>query len=225
MIYSVLVIEDDLPSANWVKIYLERAGYKALMAHDGKTGLEMARNANPSLILLDLMLPVLDGNEICRILRNESDVPIIMLTARGAKIDRINGLDGGADDYIVKPFDPDELIVRIKSVLRRYKGHVIRNIVCGRLCLEEETQTIIIDGKSVSLSRAQYALMTVFIGHPNIILTRNQLIEQAFDNNFGAFDRAIDSHIRRLRKLIHRENYEPLKTLYGSGYKLECPER
>jgi len=221
--HSVLVIEDDIPSAKWIKIYLERAGYSVVLAHDGNTGLEMARKLNPALILLDIMLPGLDGREICSIVRKESDVPIIMLTARGAKSDRIDGLDGGADDYIVKPFDPDELVVRIRSVLRRYKGNFTKTINCGFLHLNSETYEISIRGKQISLSAAQYAIMSTFMNHPNIILTRNQLIEQSFDNNFEAYERAIDSHIRRLRKLIHQGDYKPLKTIYGSGYKLECP--
>ena len=223
MNHSVLVIEDDIPSAKWIKIYLERAGYSVVLAHDGNTGLEMARKLNPALILLDIMLPGLDGREICSIVRKESDVPIIMLTARGAKSDRIDGLDGGADDYIVKPFDPDELVVRIRSVLRRYKGNFTKTINCGFLHLNSETNEISIRSKQISLSAAQYAIMSTFMNHPNIILTRNQLIEQSFDNNFEAYERAIDSHIRRLRKLIHQGDYKPLKTIYGSGYKLECP--
>ena len=221
----ILIIEDDIPTAQWVTVYLKRAGYPSIIAHNGITGLSMARDKNPALVLLDLMLPGLDGREICSILRQESDIPIIMLTAKGAKSDRIDGFNGGADDYIVKPFDPDELIVRIKSVLRRYKGHVRKTINCGQMRLNDETREITIRRKVVGLSKAQYSIMAIFMNHPNIILTRNQLIEQAFDNNFEAFDRAIDSHIRRLRKLIHRKNYEPLKTLYGSGYKLECPEK
>ena len=225
MSYLILVIEDDIVAAKWVKVYLERAGYSTVLAHDGMSGLEMVRKTHPSLIVLDLMLPGLNGKEICRIVRNESDVPIIMLTALGAKSDRINGLTGGADDYIVKPYDPDELVVRVKTILRRSGGFSTKNIECGLLHLDEDTQEICIDGKPVQLSKAQYSIMAVFMSHPNSILTRNQLIEQAFNNDFESYDRAIDSHIRRLRKLIHRENYKPLRTIYGSGYKLECPGR
>ncbi|MCD6396719.1 MAG: response regulator transcription factor [Spirochaetaceae bacterium] len=221
----ILVIEDDTSSAHWIKVYLERAGYAVVLSHDGVTGLESARKVNPAMIVLDIMLPGLDGREICRILRKESDVPIIMLTARGAKSDKIESLSEGADDYIVKPFDPDELIVRIKAVLRRYKGNVRSIIKCGLLYMDERSRKISIDGDQIELSKAQYTIMAVFMNHPNTILSRSQLIDQAFDTDFEAFDRAIDSHIRRLRKLIHRKNYEPIKTYYGSGYKLECPEK
>ena len=120
----VLIVEDDTRIANWVKVYFERAGYSAEVAHDGETGLDLARDLAPDLVILDLMLPRLDGVELCRILRRESEVPIIMLTAREAHADRIMGLDSGADDYIVKPFDPGEVIARAGAVLRRVKGKV-----------------------------------------------------------------------------------------------------
>jgi DNA-binding response OmpR family regulator len=220
----ILVIEDDQSAARWIKIYLERAGYTTLTAQDGVTGLAMARSQNPTLILLDLMLPGMDGREICRILRQESDTPIIMLTARSTRSDRINGLDGGADDYITKPFDPDELVVRIKAVLRRSKGQVRQSLTCGPLQLDLKSRELTFQGEPVELSQAQFALLVVFMNNKNAVLTRNQLIEQAFDNNFEAFDRAIDSHIGRLRKLIHRSNFKPLKTIYGSGYKWDYRE-
>ncbi|MCY3920459.1 MAG: response regulator, partial [Chloroflexi bacterium] len=119
---AVLIIEDDTRIANWVKVYFERAGFSAEVAHDGVSGLNLARDLSPDLVILDLMLPRLDGVELCRILRRESDVPIIMLTAREAPAERVLGLDSGADDYIIKPFDPDEVIARAEAVLRRVKG-------------------------------------------------------------------------------------------------------
>jgi len=220
--YKILIIEDETRSAQWIKIYLERAGFTALIATDGCEGLDLARTLKPDLILLDLMLPRLDGMEICRILRRESDVPIIMMTARGAREDRIQGLNDGADDYIVKPFDPDELVVRVKAVLRRNKGRVRKVLTCGLLTLDEDAGDVYLDGCPVKLSRAQYSILSVFMHHPNILLTRNQLIEQAFDNNFEAYDRAIDTHIRRLRKMIQKDDFKPIRTIYGAGYKLIC---
>lgn len=221
----ILVIEDDETAAKWIEVYLKRAGYTPLVVNNGIRGLETARTKQPALIVLDLMLPGLDGMEICRILRKESDIPIIMLTARGSGRDRVRGLDGGADDYLVKPFDPDELIARIKSVLRRYEVKIVKISKCGDIVLNREAKELMVRGEHVALSSAQYALMKVFMSHPNMVLSREQLIAQAFDNNFESFERAIDSHIRRLRKRIHCENYEPLKTIYGLGYKLECPEK
>jgi len=220
--HSILIIEDETRIAEWIKIYLERAEFSTEIAFDGREGLKKARSYNPDLIILDLMLPFLDGMDLCRILRRESEVPIIMLTAKGAKEDRINGLDGGADDYIVKPFDPDELVVRVKAVLRRYKGQVQSVLTCGKITLDENTRDVLIDGETVKLSQAQFAILSAFMHHPNILLTRSQLIEQAFNNEFESFDRAIDTHIRRLRKLINRDNFEPIQTIYGAGYRLIC---
>jgi len=217
-----LIIEDEERIAEWVRLYMERSGYKTGIAHDGKTGLQMVRSLNPDLIILDIMLPQLDGRELCRIVRQESDTPIIMLTSKGQKNDRISGLNCGADDYVVKPFDADELVVRVRAVLRRYKGRVRNVLESGILLLDEVSREVQLDGQPVKVSQAQFDLLSVFMRHPNTLLTRNQLIEQAFNNNFEAFDRAIDTHIRRLRKLIHRDDFQPIQTIYGSGYKWVC---
>jgi len=216
---SVLIIEDDNRIADWIKIYFERAGYVAEIAHDGEAGLSLARSLAPDLIVLDLMLPRLDGMEVCRILRRESDVPIIMLTAKGAQPDRIAGLEGGADDYIVKPFDAEELVARAKAVLRRANGRVQQELVCGMLTLDESTQQVTLDGQPVKSSQAQFALLAAFMRHPNQVLSRDQLIALAFDDDFDGYDRAIDTHVRRLRKLIHRGDYQPIQTVYGAGYQ------
>src|SRR5690554_1893489 len=219
---TVLIIEDKQRIAGWIKVYLERAGYVARIEKDGESGLEAARSAGPSLIILDLMLPGIDGMEICRRLRRSSDVPIIMLTAKGAKRDRISGLDGGADDYIVKPFDPDELVVRVKAVLRRHKGRVQQTVTCGRFFLDEGSQVVYRDDEPLPLSHAQVAVMRAFMRHPNTVLTRSQLMEQAFDEDHDAYERAVDAHIKRLRKIVHSDGFAPIRTVYGSGYKLVC---
>lgn len=216
---TILIIEDDNRIADWIKIYFERAGYVAEIAHDGEAGLSLARSLAPDLIVLDLMLPRLDGMEVCRILRRESDVPIIMLTAKGAQPDRIAGLEGGADDYIVKPFDAEELVARAKAVLRRANGRVQQELVCGMLTLDESTQQVTLDGQPVKSSQAQFALLAAFMRHPNQVLSRDQLIALAFDDDFDGYDRAIDTHVRRLRKLIHRGDYQPIQTVYGAGYQ------
>lgn len=219
---TILVIEDDEKIAAWIKIYVERAGYSAVIVKNGESGLAVAQSSKPDLILLDLMLPGLDGMEICRRLRRSSDVPIIMLTAKGTKRDKISGLDIGADDYIVKPFDPDELVVRIKAVLRRHKGQIQQILECGRFRLEETAQQVYLDDKSLQLSQAQIAIMRAFMRHPNMVLTRRQLIEQAFDDNHESYERAIDAHVKRLRKTINKDGFAPIQTIYGSGYKLVC---
>ena len=216
---KVLIIEDDTRIANWIKVYFERAGFSAEVTHDGASGLALARSLTPDLIILDLMLPRLDGVELCRILRRESDVPIIMLTAREAHAERIIGLDSGADDYIVKPFDPEEVIARADAVLRRVKGRVQKVLKRDNITLNETTLSVTINGEPVVLSQAQTALLSTFMRHPNQVLTRDQLISLTFNHEFHGFDRAIDSQIARLRKQISRDGIQPIQTIYGAGYK------
>ena len=191
----------------------------AEVAHDGESGLALARNLTPDLMILDLLLPRLDGVELCRILRRESDVPIIMLTAREAYAERIIGLDSGADDYIVKPFDPEEVIARAEAVLRRVKGRVQQVLRQGNITLNETTRSVTVDGEQVELSQAQIDLLSTFMRHPNQVLTRDQLISLTFNHEFQGFDRAIDSQVTRLRKQISRDGRQPIQTVYGAGYK------
>ena len=215
----VLIIEDDVRIADWVRIYFERAGYTADVVHDGQTGLNLARSLAPDLIILDLTLPRLDGVELCQILRRESDVPIIMLTAREAPAQRIIGLDSGADDYIIKPFDPEEVIARAEAVLRRVRGKVQQLLTSGAISLNETTGTVTVNEEPVELSQAQIALLATFMRHPNQVLTRDQLISLTFQHEFDGFDRAIDSQVARLRKRISHEGNQPIETVYGAGYR------
>ena len=222
---TVLIIEDDARIANWVKVYFERAGFSAEVAHDGESGLAQARDLTPDLIILDLMLPRLDGVELCRILRRESDVPIIMLTAREAPAERIIGLDSGADDYVVKPFDPDEVIARAHALLRRVKDRVQQVLTHGDITLNETTGIVTVDEEPVALSRAQIAILSTFMRHPNQVLTRDQLISLTFDDEFDGFDRAIDSQVARLRKQINRSGRAPIQTVYGAGYPFVAEDK
>ncbi len=222
---TVLIVEDDKRIANWVKVYIERAGFSAEVTHDGESGLALARNLTPDLIILDLMLPRLDGVELCRILRRESDVPIIMLTAREAHAERVIGLDSGADDYIVKPFDPEELIARAEAVLRRVKDKVQQVLTHGNITLNEATMSVTVNEESVTLSQAQIALLSTFMRHPNQVLTRAQLISLTFSNEFDGFDRAIDSQIARLRRQISRDGRQPIQSVYGVGYRFAVEDR
>ena len=216
---TVLIIEDDTRIANWVKVYFERAGFSAEVAHDGESGLALARNVIPDLVILDLKLPRLDGVELCRILRQESDVPVIMLTAREAHVDRIIGLDTGADDYIVKPFDPEEVIARAQAVLRRASGRVQKVLTRGNISLNETAQSVTVNEEPVILSQAQIALLSTFMRHPNQVLSREQLISLSLHQECQGFDRAIDSQIARLRKQIGRDGKQPIQTVYGAGYR------
>ena len=179
----------------------------------------LARNLAPDLVVLDLTLPRLDGVELCRILRLESDVPIIMLTAREAHTERITGLDTGADDYIVKPFDPEEVIARAEAVLRRVRGKVQQVLTRGGITLNEAAGSVTVNQEPVILSQAQIALLAMFMRHPNQVLTREQLISLSFNQEFDGFDRAIDSQIARLRKQVGRDGRQPIQTVYGTGYR------
>ena len=216
---TVLIIEDDTRIANWIKVYFQRAGFSAEVAHDGESGLALARDLTVDLVILDLMLPRLDGVELCRILRRESDVPIIMLTAREAPAERVMGLESGADDYVVKPFDPEELIARAEAVLRRVKDRVQQVLTRGNITLNETTGVVTVNGEPVVLSQAQISLLSAFMRHPNEVLTRDRLISLAFSNEFDGFDRAIDNQVARLRRQITRNGEQPIQTVYGAGYR------
>ena len=219
MSQTILIIEDDRRIANWIKIYFQRAGFSTEIAYDGQAGLATARSLVPDLIILDLMLPRLGGIEVCNILRRESSVPIIMLTAKEAHTDRIRGLDSGADDYIVKPFDPDEVVARAKAVLRRVQSKVQQVLTCNNINLNMTTRRATIDGCHVLLSQTQFALLATFMRHPNQVLSRDQLIALALDDDFDGFDRAIDNHILRLRKHLALGGNQPIQTVYGTGYR------
>ncbi len=219
MSHLILVVEDDTTIANWLRVFLEEGGFAVEVAHDGRTGLNLARRLAPDLIVLDLMLPLLDGMELCQILRRESDVPIIMLTAKAGLADRTSGLDTGADDYVVKPFDPEEVVARAKAVLRRVQDKVQQRLRHGRITIDETIRRVTVDEKPVNLSRTLYLLLAAFMRHPNQVLTRDQLIALAFDDDFDAYDRSIDNHIFRLRKQIAADGFQPIQTVYGSGYR------
>lgn len=219
MSHLILIVEDDTTIANWLRVFLVEEGFKVEVAHDGRAGLNLARSLGPDLIVLDLMLPLLDGMELCQILRRESDVPIIMLTARASLADRTRGLDTGADDYVVKPFDPEEVAARAKAVLRRVHDRVQQRLSYGRITIDETTRRVTVDEKPVNLSRTLYLLLATFMRHPNQVLTRDQLIALALDDDFDAYDRSIDNHIFRLRKQIAADGFQPIQTVYGSGYR------
>ena len=223
---TVLIVEAEPRIAYWLKVRFERAGFRAEVAGDGHAGLALARSRRPHLIVLDLMLPGLDGMQVCRRLRRESAVPIIMLTARETHAERIAGLNGGADDYVVKPFDPEEVVARARAVLRRAGadrgagGHPGQSLLkCGAITLDETTRRVTAGARTLDLSRAQFALLAVFMRHPQQVLTREQLITLAFDGDFDACDRAIDNHVLRLRRQLGGAGSQPIRTVYGIGYR------
>jgi two-component system alkaline phosphatase synthesis response regulator PhoP len=219
----VLVVDDDVKTVELVKLYLDRDGYRVLTAYDGIEALRLAREGHPDLIVLDLMLPGMDGLEVCRILRNESDVPIIMLTAMTTDQDKLNGLELGADDYMTKPFSPRELAARVRTVLRRLPGERGPAQVRHReLIVDFRKHEATLADKPVPLTSVEFRLLGVFVKEPGRVFSRAQLIEQALGPDFEGFDRTIDVHILNLRRKLEPDPTHPtyIKTVYGVGYKL-----
>jgi DNA-binding response OmpR family regulator len=221
----VLVVEDDRKTASLVALYLEREGFETITAHDGQTGLELAQRHRPILVILDLMLPKLDGWEVCRRLHRDSDVPVIMLTARGDEIDRISGLTLGADDYVVKPFSPRELVARAKAVLRRTTLVPIApegQLSAGELMLDTHKRTVTLAGQPLSLTPHEYALLKALMSAPGRIFTRDELIERLYPRGEATvIDRVIDVHIGKLRHKIENDPAAPryILTIRGMGYQ------
>jgi two-component system alkaline phosphatase synthesis response regulator PhoP len=219
----VLVVDDDVKTVELVKLYLNRDGYRVLTAYDGTEALRLAREGHPDLIVLDLMLPGIDGLEICRTLRGESDVPIIMLTARTTEQDRLTGLDLGADDYVPKPFSPKELAARVRAVLRRLPGERGPDeIKYGELTVNFLRHEASLAGRPLNLTTVEFKLLGVLAREPGRVFSRAQLIEKALGYAFEGFDRTIDVHILNLRRKLEPDPSHPkyLKTVYGAGYKL-----
>ena len=219
----VLVVDDDVKTVELVKLYLNRDGYRVLTAYDGVEALRLAREGRPDLIVLDLMLPGIDGLEVCHTLREESDVPIIMLTARTTDEDKLAGLELGADDYVTKPFSPRELAARVRAVLRRLPGERGPvEIQHGELTVDFVKYEAYLAGRPLNLTPTEFKLLGVLIKEPGKVFNRAQLIEKAIGHDFEGFDRTIDVHILNLRRKLEPDPYHPryLKTVYGAGYKL-----
>ncbi len=218
----VLVVDDDVKTVELVKLYLNRDGYRVLTAYDGVEALRLAREGHPDLIVLDLMLPGIDGLEVCRTLRRESDVPIIMLTAKTTDQDKLIGLGLGADDYVTKPFSPRELTARVRAVLRRLPGERGPDeIKYGQLTVNFIRHEASLAGRPLNLTTVEFKLLGVLIKEPGRVFSRAQLIEKALGYDFEGFDRTIDVHILNLRRKLEPDSSHPryIKTVYGAGYK------
>jgi two-component system, OmpR family, alkaline phosphatase synthesis response regulator PhoP len=218
----ILVVDDEPKIVRLARDYLEKNGFRVVTAADGPSALAMARREHPDLIVLDLLLPGMDGREVCRILRAESDVPIIMLTALSEESDQIVGLEIGADDYIVKPFSPRALVARVRALLRRTQGGgktpaVIR---VGKLEIDNQKHTAKLDGMSLQLTPSEFDLLVVLARHPGQTLTRQQLMDDLYGGAALGVDRSVDSHIKNLRrKLESASNARFIETVYGVGYR------
>jgi len=225
---TVLVVDDDVKTVELVKVYLNRDGYRVLIAYDGVEALRVARESNPDLVVLDLMLPDVDGLEVCRTLRHESDVPIIMLTARTTDQDKLTGLDSGADDYVTKPFSPKELAARVRAVLRRLPGERgPAQITRGELTMNFVRREAWLADRLLALTDVEFKLLGVLAREPGRVFSRGDLIEKALGYDFAGFDRTIDVHILNLRRKIEQAPNRPryIKTVYGAGYRFVGDEQ
>ena len=222
---TVLVVEDDPNVVELVRLYLERDGFRVDTAQDGRRGLELARQSPPQLIVLDLMLPFLDGREVCRQLRRESSVPIIMLTALADEADRLAGLDQGADDYVTKPFSPRELAARVRAVLRRSARETEAGgpaaLEAGPFRLDRQQRTAAAAGAALNLTPTEFRLLSLFLREPGRTFSRDELIDRAFGYDFDGFDRTVDAHISSLRRKLNAapDGARHIQTVYGSGYR------
>ena len=229
----ILIVDDDAETRRLLQEYLQKQGYRVSAAADGKALRGALDAALPDLIVLDLMLPGDDGLRLCRDLRTRSNVPVIMLTARGEETDRIVGLEMGADDYLAKPFNPRELLARIKSVLRRARAlpgnlepETVKSFRFAGWSLDVATRNLTSpDGVVVPLSGSEFKLLRAFLAHPHRVLTRDQLIDLMISRDAGPFDRAIDVQVSRLRQRLGDDAREPriIKTIRGEGYVLAAP--
>ena len=219
----ILVVDDEQKIVKIARDYLEKNGYRVQSAGDGISALATARHEKPDLIILDLMLPGMDGLDVCRTLRRESDVPIIMLTARTEETDRLIGLEIGADDYISKPFSPRELVARVRSLLRRAKGTVTQSgvIRAGDLMIDEAGYRATREGKPLDLTRLEFIILSTLAQRPGQTFTRAQLLDRLFGVAYAGIDRSIDAHIKNLRRKLDDDPQNPhyIITVYGVGYK------
>lgn len=221
----ILIVEDDRKTASLISLYLEREGFETVLAHDGQQALELARRHHPVFVILDLMLPKIDGWEVCRQLRRTSDVPVLMLTARGEEIDRVSGLTLGADDYVVKPFSPRELIARVKAILRRERREFSfpKNIFSHKkLVLDLEKRKASIDDRPLALTPHEYRLLKALMTAPGRVFTRDELLDHLYpDGEAFVIDRVIDVHIGKLRQKIEKDPSSPeyILTVRGLGYQ------
>ena len=225
---KMLIVDDDQNICELLRLYLAKEGYETLIAHDGEKALELFEQNKPNMVLLDVMMPKMDGWEVCRRIRAQANTPIIMLTAKGETFDKVLGLELGADDYVVKPFDSKEVVARIKAVLRRCnpeesgKDGVIQ---FENLSLDMSRYELKVKGKVVEAPPKELELLAYLAGHPNRVFTRDQLLDEVWGFEYYGDSRTIDVHIKRLReKLEGASDQWSLKTVWGVGYKFEAKD-
>jgi two-component system alkaline phosphatase synthesis response regulator PhoP len=226
---TALVVEDDKSVSQLIRLYLAQAGYKVISAEDGLVGLRMALEDAPDIVLLDLNLPGMDGIEVCRNVRKDSEVPIIMVTARVDEDDRLTGLDLGADDYVSKPFSPRELVARVNAVLRRTSRNSEKRsesgnrVSAGDIAIDLDRRAATVLGDEIELTPTEFRLLAYFVEGRGRTVSREQIIENVFGYNFSGYDRTVDTHVSNLRKKLEITNpdRQHLKTMYGIGYRFD----
>ncbi len=222
---KILVVEDEAKIAEMVRLYLERDGYDVAVATDGRSALDAYRHTNPDLMVLDIMLPEIDGLEVCRAIRRTSDTPIIMLTARVEEVDRLIGLELGADDYVAKPFSPRELVARVRAVLRRStrpaRPAADGQIQVGDLVVDERRHEATAAGARLDLTPTEFRLLATMAREPGRVFSRAQLLDLALGERFEGYERTVDAHIKNLRGKLAPARHCAVETVYGVGYRLE----
>ncbi|MEW5958168.1 MAG: response regulator transcription factor [Chloroflexota bacterium] len=228
MTAKILVVDDEQKMVKLVRTYLEGAGFRVVVAYDGQEALAIFRHEQPDLLVLDLMLPEIDGLDVARTIRRASNVPIIMLTARAEETDRLIGLELGADDYVVKPFSPRELVARVRAVLRRVGAGPAQPqlITAGTLALDLGRREARLAGRPIPLTTAQFDLLTVLAQHPGQVFSRMQLLDAVQGEAFEGYERTVDAHIKNLRRALGDDPRDPryILTVRGVGYKFAEPE-
>lgn len=220
---NVLLVDDEPTARDVVKVYLEREGYRVFISESGKESLIYFHNQIIDFVILDLMLPDLSGEEVCKEIRKTSSIPIIMLTAKSEESDRLIGLELGADDYVVKPFSPKEILARMRTILRRVKPLSVQRELFypPGLTIIPEEHRVLIDGVDVSLTRQELSLLLLMAENPGIVFTRAKMLDRAFDMAFDGDERTVDVHIKNLRRKIEADSRRPvyIETVYGVGYR------
>lgn len=219
---KILIVEDDGNIRELLRLYLEREGYEITEAANGEEGVELWRKINPDMILLDVMMPIMDGWQVCKIIRKESKVPIIIMTAKGETFDKVNGLEMGADDYIVKPLEMREVIARVRAIFRRLAPEDSGKISFDKLTVDKQAYDLIVDGKRVDAPPKEIELLYFLASNPNRVFTRAQLLDDVWGFDYFGDTRTVDVRVKRLReKLEGVSDKWDLKTVWGVGYKFE----
>lgn len=220
---KILIVDDDENICEVIKMYLETTGYNVKVAHDGKAAKEEFVNFSPNLVVLDMMLPGIDGMEVLKWIRKDSNVPVIMLTAKGETFDKVLALEIGADDYVVKPFEPKELLARVKAVMRRYSGEEPDNVVLNfpGLTIDANSYKVIYNGEEVKTPPKEFELLHYLASNKNKVFTRDQLLCEVWGYDYPGDSRTVDVHIKRLRENLNGGEDWQLETVWGVGYKFE----